>query len=222
MRPVCPLFGQVTLGTGSAGGLVRDASGALIAGAKVTLTEESKRLAREAETDAEGSFLFPSVTAGSYSLQVQKLGFNTYRMEQLRIEAIALSGPNTTGSQYVNHLPNRVCDGRNSQLSNDIRNNGFLWFDPGCFPVPPVGYFGNSGRTVIYGPGVNNWDLALEKSFPLAGQATRLQVRAESFNAWNHAQFGQPDGNAGDGATFGRISSTGTPRLMQLAVKVVW
>ena len=40
--------------------------------------------------------------------------------------------------------PNRVCDGRDSVLSGNIRNNGFQWFDTACFPVPPTGYFGNS------------------------------------------------------------------------------
>jgi len=74
----------------------------------------------------------------------------------------------------------------------------------------------------MFGPGGNNWDLALNKSFPLARDGTRLQVRAESFNTWNHTQFGEPDGNAGGGAAFGRISSTRTPRLIHLAVKVLW
>jgi hypothetical protein len=137
-------------------------------------------------------------------------------------QPITFSGPNTTGSQYVNHLPDRVCDGRSGQLENNIRSNGFQWFDAGCFVVPAVGYFGNSGRTVINAPGINNWDLALAKSFPLVRESTKLQVRAEAFNSWNHAQFGQPNGNAGAGTTFGRISSTRTPRLIQLAVKVLW
>ena len=33
-----------------------------------------------------------------------------------------------------------------------------------CFPIPPAGYFGNSGPTVLTGPGVNNWDVSLQKS----------------------------------------------------------
>jgi len=48
-----------------------------------------------------------------------------------------------------------------------------------------------------------------------------LLFRAEFFNAWNHAQFQQPDGNAG-GANFGRISAARPPRLIQFAAKVVW
>ena len=88
--------------------------------------------------------------------------------------------------------------------------------------VPPVGYFGNSGSTVLTGPGINNWDLGVQKFFRVRGDAARLQFRAEMFNAWNHAQFQQPNGDAGAGANFGRISATRPPRLIQLALKVVW
>ena len=61
----------------------------------------------------------------------------------------------------------------------------------------------------------------MEKSFPLR-DTTRLQFRAEMFNAWNHAQFLQPNGDSGAGANFGRISATRPPRLIQLAVKLLW
>jgi hypothetical protein len=119
-------------------------------------------------------------------------------------------------------VPNRVCDGRSDNLSNNIRNNGFRWFDSSCFPIPPVGYFGNSGRTVLGGPGIHNWDLGLEKSFLLRGESTRLNLRVEAFNVWNHPQFGQPEGDAGAGTNFGRISSTRAPRVIQVALKVYW
>src|SRR5581483_5201940 len=79
-------------------------------------------------------------------------------------QAMLLSGPNQTGSTLLNSLPNRVCDGRKGQLSGNIRNNGLLWFEPGCFPVPAVGFFGDSGPTVLNGPGLNNWDMGLQKS----------------------------------------------------------
>jgi hypothetical protein len=85
-----------------------------------------------------------------------------------------------------------------------------------------VGYFGNSGPTVINGPGINNWDVAVLKTFPLKGESVKLQFRGEMFNAWNHAQFAQPNGNAGAGAIFGRISATGPPRLVQIAIKLIW
>jgi hypothetical protein len=133
-----------------------------------------------------------------------------------------LRAPNQTGSPYITPLPNRVCDGRSDALASNIRDNGLLWFNTACFTVPAVGYFGNSGATVIYGPGIHNWDLGIQKSFPLRGEAMRLQFRAEMFNAWNHAQFRPPNGDAGAGANFGRISATRMPRLIQLALKVLW
>jgi hypothetical protein len=137
-------------------------------------------------------------------------------------QALLLSGPNQTGSTLLNSLPDRVCDGRASQLSGNLRNNGFLWFDPGCFPVPPVGFFGNSGPTVLNSPGLDNWDIGLEKSFSVPKEVVRPVFRAEFFNAWNRTQFQPPNGNSGAGMNFGRISATRPPRLVQLALKIAW
>ena len=130
--------------------------------------------------------------------------------------------PNQTGSADITPLPNRICDGRSDPLSGKIRSNGFLWFDTSCFGVPNVGYFGNSAPTVINGPGLNNWDVGVLKVFPLVRDSIKLQLRGELFNAWNHAQFGQPNGNAGAGPNFGRISASLPPRLIQVAAKVYW
>jgi hypothetical protein len=87
--------------------------------------------------------------------------------------------------------------------------------------VPPTyTRVGNSGRTVLNGPGFDNWDLGLQKSVPLPRESGRLSLRVEMFNAWNHTQFGQPDGNVGDGSNFGRISTTRPPRLIQIGIKL--
>jgi hypothetical protein len=135
-------------------------------------------------------------------------------------QPVILTAPNQTGSAFINPLPNRVCDGRNNRLLNNARKNGMLWFETACFPTPAAGYFGNSGATVLNGPGINNWDLGLQKTFAMAGESAKLSLRAEMFNAWNHAQFQQPNGNAGAGVNFGRISSTLPPRLIQVALQL--
>jgi hypothetical protein len=137
-------------------------------------------------------------------------------------QPVFLTAPNQVGGYLDTPLPNRVCDGRSSALSDNLRNNGFLWFNTACFPVPQVGYFGNSGRTVLYGPGLNNWDISLEKNVFLRPDAERLQIRVETFNTWNHTQFGEPNGDAGAGANFGRSSTSMPPRLIQVAVKLIW
>ena len=122
---------------------------------------------------------------------------------------VFLSGPATTSSLNITHRPNRICDGNDSSLSSNLRNNGFLDFNPACFVTPPTGYFGNAGRDVLYGPGIDNrtW---IPEVFPILSEKRRLEFRAEMFNAFNHAQFGLPNGNAGAGVNFGRVSSAGS------------
>ena len=134
---------------------------------------------------------------------------------------IFLTSPNTTGVVYTSTRPNRICNGADSKLSGNLRTDGFLDFNTSCFVSPPVGYFGNSGRAPLNGPGVNNWDLGLEKTFTIKEQ-TRIELRSEFFNAFNHAQFGLPSADTGSGANFGRVSSARTPRLIQLGMKLLF
>jgi hypothetical protein len=47
-----------------------------------------------------------------------------------------------------------------------------------------------------------------------------FQFRGEIFNIANHTQFTNPDGNLGDGALFGKITSARDPRLVQFALKL--
>jgi len=53
-------------------------------------------------------------------------------------QPVIMTAPNQTGSAFINSLPERVCDGRDPQLSNNIRSNGMVWFDTACFPSSPV------------------------------------------------------------------------------------
>src|SRR5687767_6810467 len=94
MRAVIPfalatcssLVAQVTLGGGAVSGTVLDESGAVVPGAEITLTEQSKGLIRKSESDRDGSFLFPSVIAGLYALRAEKPDFSAGLMNNLRID----------------------------------------------------------------------------------------------------------------------------------------
>ena len=59
------------------------------------------------------------------------------------------------------------------------------------------------------------------KFFSLSGEQKRLEFRAEMFNAFNHANFGQPNA-AADNLNFGRVSSASAPRLVQLGMKLLF
>jgi hypothetical protein len=99
------------------------------------------------------------------------------------------------------------------------------WFDTAAFT--PVARFGNLGRNVIIGPGFNNMDFSLLKNLRFS-ERMRLQMRAEVFDLFNHASFGQPGRVAGR-QNFGRISNTrfptgdsGSSRQMQLALNFLF
>ncbi len=97
--------------------------------------------------------------------------------------------------------------------------NGHFYFDPTSFDCAnvPLFTFGNSGRNVIYGPGRNNYDLTIGRHFKFS-EARSLEFRAEFFNAFNHAQFFNPDHNGFD-ANFAQITQARDPRIIQFALK---
>jgi Carboxypeptidase regulatory-like domain/TonB dependent receptor len=97
-------------------------------------------------------------------------------------------------------------------------SNGNFYFDPTAYNcIPPDFTFGNSGRNTIRGPGRNNFDLTIGRRFKL-GEARSLEFRSEFFNAFNHAQFFNPD-HFGFSNTFGQITQARDPRIIQFALK---
>lgn len=104
------------------------------------------------------------------------------------------------------------------------------YFNTAAFQKAAPGTFGNSGRNIMQGPGVNNADFGMSKNFPFK-ERYRIQFRWEMFNAFNRATFDPPNTSVTSGA-FGRITSTaggagpeqstfGYPaRVMQAALKI--
>ena len=72
----------------------------------------------------------------------------------------------------------------------------------------------------IHGPGLNNFDIGIQKHFNI-DETRRVQFRAEMFNAFNHAQFGQPNGQVGN-RNFGLVGGARLPRLVQLGLKFIF
>jgi hypothetical protein len=83
-----------------------------------------------------------------------------------------------------------------------------------------AGRYGNFGRNVFHGPGVNNWDFAAFKRFKLAERHT-LEFRSEFFNVFNHTQFGNPTGGISS-VNFGRVLTAADPRLVQLTLRYLF
>ena len=72
-------------------------------------------------------------------------------------------------------------------------------------------------RLAYDGPGRRVIDLSLVRSF-LFGNGKRIDARVEAFNALNWFLLGNPNTTL-SAATFGRITSSDDPRIMQFAMK---
>ncbi|HWZ98656.1 MAG TPA: carboxypeptidase-like regulatory domain-containing protein [Candidatus Dormibacteraeota bacterium] len=94
------------------------------------------------------------------------------------------------------------------------------YLDPSAFGLPTVGTFGNLGHNAIRGPGRDNWNLSLFKSFVFSeSRGSRLEIGLETFNVWNHTQFNQVSNNFGS-SNFGQFTSAFDPRTVQLRGKI--
>jgi hypothetical protein len=111
-------------------------------------------------------------------------------------------------------FPNRVCDG--TAASPTISR----WFDASCFTTPQQYQFGNSGRNILRGPGINNIDFAIHRDFRLGLESTALQFRAEAFNGLNHPQFGLPNSTISQPSTAVISSTSVANRILQFALRL--
>jgi hypothetical protein len=83
-----------------------------------------------------------------------------------------------------------------------------------------LGSPGTASRRSFYGPGMENFDIALLKETHFS-ESNVLEVRLETFNTFNHAQFfgaNSVDCNI-NSSTFGHVISAASPRLMQAALR---
>ncbi|HXG91920.1 MAG TPA: carboxypeptidase regulatory-like domain-containing protein [Blastocatellia bacterium] len=134
-----------------------------------------------------------------------------------------LIGPVRTVGKPTQWFTNIVCDPRDPR---------------GCpagavfaLPVGPgnLFHFGNLGRNVIIGPDFKNVDFSVLKNTRIT-EDVRVQFRAEIFDIFNHANFGQPGRVAQVGSTtFGVITNTrfptgdsGSSRQVQIALKLIF
>jgi hypothetical protein len=95
------------------------------------------------------------------------------------------------------------------------------WFNPAAFSQPTAFNWGNVGRNTLRGPSLINFDLTASKKIP-AGEGRDLNFRTEVFNAFNHPQFGLPEGNIGSGNVGSITSTLRSNRQLQLALRLTF
>ncbi len=142
--------------------------------------------------------------------------------------AIGLSGSNVASlfnfTTNTGNRPNVVAPVSYPQSVNE-------WFSTESFSAPACttgpDCWGDLGHNNIRGPGRDNWNLSLFKSFTFNDRGTRLEFRAESFNTWNHTQFKGDYNNGGistnfGSSNFGAVTAAFDPREFQLGLKLVF
>jgi hypothetical protein len=105
------------------------------------------------------------------------------------------------------------------------------WFNPAAFTAPPTyvsggityATYGNSGYNMLRGPAWQNWDMSLQKN-TIWKERYRLQLRADSFNIFNHPNFAPPNSAISNTSTVGTITSISSSpsaeaRTVEFAVK---
>ncbi|MHB1936403.1 MAG: TonB-dependent receptor [Acidobacteriaceae bacterium] len=114
-----------------------------------------------------------------------------------------------SGSWYPNRVP-----GQSLKVSNPSVKE---WFNVNAFTQPSPNTFGDSRRNILYSPRYADVDLSLAKTFavPLLGKAGSLQVRGDSYDAFNHPNYGLPNASINSPGE-GTISSNYTTRAIQL------
>jgi len=119
------------------------------------------------------------------------------------------------GAIYVNRNPRNQYFNSSGVLVNP-------YFNASLFSPETLGQQGNSSRRFFFGPGLNNWNLALLKDLNLT-ERLKVEFRGEFFNAFNHTQFvGGIDGGVNDGSTFGGAFNVQAPRIGQVAIKFIF
>jgi hypothetical protein len=131
----------------------------------------------------------------------------------LHQSGFALSPSLTTSTKGEAQRPNQV---------GPYRRLGKLdeWFDTSAFTAPNYGFFGNASNGTVRGPSYTSFNLSLYKTFPVTHRLS-TEFRAEAFNVANHPNFINVDTGLGDG-NYGQVTSSGDPRILEFALKVLF
>src|SRR6266566_7665876 len=99
-----------------------------------------------------------------------------------------------------------------------------LFYDPCALALPNLGFNGNAGRSIMYGPNYSAWNFSVVKDTPLVwlGESGAVQFRTEIFNVLNHPSLGVPS-RTFNLTTAGQITTTfSRSREIQFALKILF
>jgi len=140
--------------------------------------------------------------------------------EPFNVTATNNSDTGGNSASYANCLANGFTGATTNRHDYvGAKSTGFF-INPAAFSAPGLGQFGTCKPRAYHGPGEEDEDISVFKSFPI-NEANRIETRFEFFDAFNHPSFGNPAANIStSGANFGKVTSTTFgPRVIQIAIK---
>ncbi len=127
---------------------------------------------------------------------------------------LAATQNNGTGGFTGTQRPNQIAPAALPRGDRTLAE----WFNTNAFTVAPAFTSGTEPRFSFYGPGINNWDTALMRNFPVH-ERLRIQLRGEFYNTFNHPNFKNPNTTIGN-ALYGKITSDNGARVMEVALRL--
>ena len=127
--------------------------------------------------------------------------------------AVTQATNNNSSLGFAVQRPNRIADPNQFEGRTPAK-----YFDTAAFTATPQFAIGTSSRNPVRGPGLQNADLMVGKTFHVR-ERINLEFRAEVFNVSNTPPLNDPNGSFGS-AAFGSITSAGNPRDFEFVVKV--
>jgi hypothetical protein len=115
--------------------------------------------------------------------------------------------------------PNFV-SGQSFNVSHPTAGVSGQWVNLGAWQQPADGLLGDTGRNMLFGPGVQNFDMSIDKNFAMPyNEHHQFQVRFDAFNALNHTDFGAPNKFI-NGSNAGKITGSAlSARELQLGAR---
>ncbi|HZQ67676.1 MAG TPA: TonB-dependent receptor [Terriglobales bacterium] len=163
---------------------------------------------------------FHSGVTAAVTRNWQLSGTTTFR-DGLATPVLTFGGE--SGTQSFHERPNCVGPIR-YQLDNLLQS----YVLPGAFATPAPGTFGNCPRNPIVAPGLNAWDINIQRTFRFT-ERFAFEFRASFFNAFNHPNFGEPSPDlsttitaTADDGSFDSHFGVGGPRNIQFTGKLTW
>ena len=135
----------------------------------------------------------------------------------------AFTNQDPANTNQFSGRPDRIGNGNfdAGQMRENIKR-GIPIFDVSAFvrPLTGRGFYGNSARNILTGPGNATWNVGIHKNWNIQGDRGQFQFRWEMHNAFNRPNFNNPSTAIPPGGTFGLVTTAGGGRAMLFGLRL--